>query len=71
MRLFIAIDLNNEIKDILNHSIQELKRNSVSGNFTPLENLHLTVVFIGETNNTKDVNDAMQRAIANIKTLHI
>lgn len=66
MRLFIAIDLDNEIKDTLNHSIQDLKRNSVSGNFTPRENLHLTVVFIGETMKTKEVNDALERATANI-----
>lgn len=66
MRLFIAIDLEDKIKDTLNQSIQELKRNSVSGNFTPRENLHLTVVFIGETMKTKEVNYAMEQAIANI-----
>jgi 2'-5' RNA ligase len=66
MRLFIAINFDNKIKNVLYHSIQELKRNSVSGNFTPEENLHLTVVFIGETNKTELVTKAMEQAVSNM-----
>jgi len=48
MRLFIAINLNEEIKDYLTAAIQELKRHAEKGNFTRRENLHLTLVFLGE-----------------------
>lgn len=48
MRLFIAINLNNEIKDYLMSAIGQLKKASAGGNFTHRENLHLTLVFLGE-----------------------
>lgn len=48
MRLFIAINFNEEIKDKLCNIMQRLKQSASSGNFTHRENLHLTVVFIGE-----------------------
>jgi 2'-5' RNA ligase len=49
MRLFIAINFSEEIKNRLFDAIGELKRNSLRGNFTNRDNLHLTLVFIGET----------------------
>jgi 2'-5' RNA ligase len=48
MRLFIAINLNDDIKDYLVSAIHELKKASSTGNFTHRENLHLTLVFLGE-----------------------
>lgn len=49
MRLFIAVKLNEETKRAiltLQNSLKELSR---GGNFTKEENLHITLVFIGET----------------------
>ena len=37
MRLFIAINLSEEIKDYLTAAIQELKMKAVKGNFTHRE----------------------------------
>ena len=48
MRLFIAIQLNDEMKDALVRIQNAMKRNGVRGNFTRRENLHLTLAFIGE-----------------------
>lgn len=48
MRVFLAILFDEEIKKLLMNSINELKSSSISGNFTPEENLHQTLVFIGE-----------------------
>jgi len=48
MRLFIAINFYKETKNRLLQAIEGLKLNSVKGNFTRSENLHLTLVFIGE-----------------------
>ena len=48
MRIFIAIEFSNKIKNIL-HNIQEIvKENSISGKFTDKDNFHLTIRFIGE-----------------------
>ena len=53
MRLFIAINFNEEIKSNLVTTIQELKKSSMKGNFTHRENLHLTLAFIGEVGSDK------------------
>lgn len=49
MRLFIAINFSEEIKKVLINAIDELRCQAVSGNFTRPENLHLTLAFIGES----------------------
>jgi len=48
MRLFIAIHFKEDIKNELEREIAILKNQSLSGTFTRKENLHLTVVFLGE-----------------------
>ena len=42
MRLFIAIQLNEEIRSALTEVQEYLMRRGVRGNFTSAENLHLT-----------------------------
>ena len=48
MRLFIAIQLDGNIKDALTAVQKTLRVNRVGGNYTKIENLHLTLAFIGE-----------------------
>ena len=48
MRLFIAINLNNEMKDALLDLQGDMMQMGVRGNYTRPENLHLTLAFIGE-----------------------
>lgn len=52
MRLFIAIRFSEEIQRTLREATDELRAQSVSGNYTRPENLHLTLAFIGESNET-------------------
>jgi 2'-5' RNA ligase len=59
MRLFIAINFSEIIKDKLCRIEENLKQNSLQGNFTLRENLHLTLVFIGETAKAGEVKQAM------------
>ncbi len=47
MKLFIAINFTPEIKTNLLKIIQQIKQNSVGGNFTLKDNLHVTIAFIG------------------------
>ena len=48
MRLFIAINFDDSFKTGLLNIINTLKRNGIKGNFTLSDNLHLTLVFLGE-----------------------
>jgi 2'-5' RNA ligase len=48
MRLFIAINFSNEVKSRLIAAQDMLKKHALSGNFTHRENLHLTLIFLGE-----------------------
>ena len=48
MRLFIAINFNDETRAHLVSLRDELRSRSKRGNFTLNDNLHLTLVFIGE-----------------------
>lgn len=49
MRLFIAILLDQAVKDGVLSISEQLRAHSLRGNFTGRENLHLTLAFLGET----------------------
>lgn len=59
MRLFIAIQLNDEMKDALVRIQNAMKRQGVRGNFTRRENLHLTLAFIGEYSDVELVHEVI------------
>lgn len=61
MRLFIAINFSQEIKDSLLDAIEQLRQQSFSGNFTRPENLHLTLAFIGESERLDDLRQVLDR----------
>lgn len=48
MRLFIAINFDNEVKAQINEISNKVKSNSIQGKFVSDEHLHLTVEFLGE-----------------------
>ena len=48
MRLFIAIPLGDAMRDAVRDVQDEFRRSGVRGNYTRVENLHLTLAFIGE-----------------------
>ena len=54
MRLFIALELDNDIKDKIDKIQNDLSQLGVKGNFTRKENLHITLAFIGDC----DINTA-------------
>ena len=49
MRLFIAIQLSDEMKKSVISTMHELKKAGVKGSYVPSQNLHVTLAFIGET----------------------
>ena len=50
MRLFIAINFPDALKDNLASLNQAVKAGAASGSFTERDNFHLTLAFIGESN---------------------
>jgi len=53
MRIFIAINFEEKIKDYILSVQSKLKDISECGNFSHKENFHMTLVFIGETEQGK------------------
>ena len=60
MRLFVAVQLSDEMKKSIGETMHELKKKGVKGNYVPLQNLHLTLAFIGETDDPKAVRAALE-----------
>ena len=65
MRLFIAINFNGETRSNLLALHDELRHKSERGRFSLPENLHLTLVFLGECNamQTAAAKDAMDAVV--------
>ena len=60
MRLFIALNFDNEVADAITDLQSEIKSCGVDGHYTKRENLHLTLAFIGEYGNPEDVLDVIR-----------
>lgn len=59
MRLFIAVKLSENMCDAISQVQTDLLRMGVCGSFTPRENLHLTLAFVGEYNDPEQVLEVM------------
>lgn len=64
VRLFIAILLNEDIKEALEKLQKEMRVHCIAGNFTRKENFHLTLHFLGETTRLEAVKNAMDQVTA-------
>ena len=60
MRLFIAVVLSDEMKKTLMETMHEMKKKGIKGNYVPVQNLHLTLAFIGEMTSAEPVKSALQ-----------
>mgnify|MGYP005764193263 CR=1 FL=1 len=59
MRLFVAIQISEEMKKALVRCMHDLKKQGVEGNYIPAQNLHMTLAFIGEYDNPKKVKEVI------------
>ncbi len=60
MRLFIAIKLENSIKNAILQTMKEMKDAGIRGRYALPDNLHITLAFIGETDRLKDIIKAVR-----------
>ena len=60
MRIFVAIQLSDEMKSSLNGTLHALKRAGVRGSYVPAQNLHLTLAFLGEVRDSAEVMEALR-----------
>ena len=60
MRLFVAVRLSEEMKQALTDAQRAMLARGVRGNYSPEENLHLTLAFIGEYPDAQPVRDALE-----------
>ena len=60
MRLFIAINLNEEMKDALIDIRDTMRTYGIRGKDTPPENMHLTLAFIGEYDDPERVKAVVE-----------
>lgn len=68
MRLFIAVNFPENVKDQLSRITFILRKGSESGNFVPRENFHLTLAFLGET--PEDRIDCLKEAMEQVRSNH-
>ncbi len=60
MRLFIAICFDENMLDSLEEIQDDLRRSGVKGSYTPRENLHMTLAFIGENDDPEQIVEVMK-----------
>ncbi len=68
MRLFIAINFDGETRERL-LTIQRSLAAAACGNFTRPENMHLTVLFLGEVEETSEIRRVMAECFTQSVTL--
>ncbi len=65
-RLFFAVCFNDHFRQHLSEMISQLKKSGISGRFARIENLHLTLQFIGDVEDTMlpDLSDILRKTAA-------
>ncbi|NTW70935.1 MAG: RNA 2',3'-cyclic phosphodiesterase [Eubacteriaceae bacterium] len=65
MRMFIAVKFDRRLRDSLQETIFRIKPFTLKGKFTSWENLHLTVVFLGDVReeSVPAIKDVMDKVI--------
>ncbi len=73
MRLFIAIEIDDILKEKIYNIIEKLKASGCDIKWVEKENLHITLRFIGETeeNKLENIKNSIEKAIAGIKKFKI
>ncbi len=64
MSLFVALTLNDKVKNDICETIVRLRTQSLSGNFSSRSNLHATLAFLGDNADVEKIKAAMDAVTA-------
>src|SRR5512140_1503941 len=64
MRLFVAVDLGDEVVRTVNEQVQKLRRRAPDAKWVDAHKMHVTLVFLGQTDEARagEVGDAVRAA---------
>ncbi|MDD4983293.1 MAG: RNA 2',3'-cyclic phosphodiesterase [Candidatus ainarchaeum sp.] len=70
MRLFVGIPISDEIKEKIYETLEPKKKKFPNLNFSPYENMHITVKFLGEINPLRlsNIEKRVEKAVGNTKS---
>lgn len=68
MRLFIAVDLPEEVREVLRDGLGPLKRDQPPARWVRPEGMHITLKFLGEQ--PTDLADGLDRVLAGVLAAH-
>lgn len=73
MRVYIAIDFENYIKDYFEEITSSIKNHCIEGSFTRKNNFHLTILFIGEVDELQigKIKKIIDEAVSTITTFQL
>lgn len=73
MRVYIAIDFENDIKNYLDKITSSIRNHCIKGSFTRKNNFHLTIRFIGEIDNLQiaKINEVIDKVVLNINPFEL
>ncbi|OOM78416.1 RNA 2',3'-cyclic phosphodiesterase [Clostridium sp. BL-8] len=73
MRVYIAIDFEDNTKNYFNRIVSDIKKHCTEGKFTEENNFHLTIRFIGEADELqiKKIKEAIDKAVLNINPFEL
>ncbi len=73
MRVYIAIDFEDNTKNYFNKITSDIKKHCTEGKFTEKNNFHLTIRFIGEADELQiaKIKEAIDKAVLNINPFEL
>ncbi|OGK34131.1 2'-5' RNA ligase [Candidatus Roizmanbacteria bacterium RIFCSPLOWO2_02_FULL_37_9] len=71
MRLFLAINLPLSVKNKLDQQLEKLKREYPHFNWVPKENFHITILFLGESDQIDSIKKRVEQATYDISSFRL
>ncbi|MBR2529154.1 MAG: RNA 2',3'-cyclic phosphodiesterase [Blautia sp.] len=59
MRVFLALQLSEEMKKALIGTMHDMKQQGIKGNYVPMQNFHITLAFVGQTQMIDEIRQVM------------